>query len=659
MLFFHTGHYCIPNLEALPMTSRSRHFILGAAGHVDHGKTALIKALTGTNTDRLKEEQTRGISIELGFAEFDLGEGITLGVVDMPGHEKFVKQMVSGAGGVDLAFLVVAADEGVMPQTVEHLGILDSLGVSSGVVVITKTDMVDEDFVGVASEEAAELVEGTFLEGKPIVPVSAHQGTGLEDLKVALRREAQALPHRAEEGTFRLPVDRVFTMPGAGVIVTGTCWSGAVSVGDKLILEPGELPVRIREVQVHGHKADRGASGQRLALALHGVKKDELERGFQVVAPGGTQVTRRLDIRVDMMPHYKGMVKNRQRLHVHHAGREVLGRIVLLDEQELGGEGGPRRGIAQVHLESSLVAAAGDRLVLRFYSPVTSIAGGTVLDVAPRPHKRFDDEALEVLSVMEDGDATDLFRQNLRAAGLNGLPVSEAMGYNNDDAALKVGKLLYDRELLQELAGKVSDLLKQYAQRFPLRMGIPKEESRRKIKFKGGTGQWSALCQELTSIAEWVVVGDRICASAQGPALDPDLQTAVPEAIAELHAFGLNWPGLDNWAEESPVFSRAAKDSALSEFIPPEVVRHLLDLEMAVAVNNDYIISPGARDDLLTRLREHFRNNDEMVFSAFRELSGLTRKLGIPMLEYLDQTGFTVRRGDVRVAGPKLEIEND
>ena len=203
-----------------------RHYILGAAGHVDHGKTALIKALTGKNTDRLKEEQERGISIELGFAEFDLGDGVLLGVVDMPGHEKFVKQMVSGAGGVDLAFLVIAADESVMPQTIEHLEILDSLGVRSGVVVITKIDMVDEDFVAVASEEAMELVEGTFLEGKPIVAVSAHQGTGLDELKAAIKAEAQALPVRAEEGAFRLPVDRIFTLPGAGVVVTGTCWGG-------------------------------------------------------------------------------------------------------------------------------------------------------------------------------------------------------------------------------------------------------------------------------------------------------------------------------------------------------------------------------------------------------------------------------------------------
>jgi selenocysteine-specific elongation factor len=645
----------IPNLEAKPMTPQSRHFILGAAGHVDHGKTALITALTGTNTDRLKEEQTRGISIELGFAEFDLGDGVTLGVVDMPGHEKFVKQMVSGAGGVDLAFLVVAADEGVMPQTVEHLGILDSLGVSSGVVVISKIDMVDEDFVGVAAEEAAELVEGTFLEGKPIVPVSAHKGTGLQDLKDALRKEALALPYRAEEGAFRLPVDRVFTMPGAGVIVTGTCWSGSVAVGDKLAIQPGNLPVRVREVQAHGHRAERGASGQRLALALHGVKKEDMDRGFQIVDPAAVTVTRRIDLRVVVMPHYKGIIKNRQRLHVHHAGREVLGRIVLLDEQELGGDGGARTGLAQIHLESELVAAAGDRLVLRFYSPVTSIAGGTVLDAAPRPHKRFEETALEMLNVVEDGDASDLFRQNLAKAGLNGLPLGEAMGHQDDQTALRVGKLLYDKELLAELAVRISELLVQYAQRFPLRLGIPKEEARRKIKFKGGTAQWNPLCQAMAASAGWVVVDDRICSSPTGPELDPPLAQAIESAAEELQAFGLAWPGLENWTNESAVYRRAAKEASLVEFKPGEVLRYLLDHQMAVAANNEYIISPGAHADLLARLREHFRTEDEITFSVFRELSGLTRKLGIPMLEYLDQASITIRQGDVRKAGPNLE----
>jgi len=632
--------------------AQERHFILGAAGHVDHGKAAPITAPPGTNPDRLEEERERAISIELGFAEFDLDDDIKLGVVDMPGHEKFVKQMVSGAGGVDLAFLVVAADEGVMPQTVEHLEIMDSLGVSSGVVVMTKIDMVDEDFLGVATEEAIELVEGTFLEGKPVVAVSAHTGAGLDELKAALRSEALALPVRKEEGSFRLPVDRVFTLPGAGVVVTGTCWSGSVKDGDRLIMQPTGEKVRVREVQVHGAKAPKGTSGQRLALALHGVKKDEVDRGFQVLATDSITPTRRLDIRVNVMAHYKGVIKNRQRVHVHHAGREVLGRIVLLDEQELGGEGGPQKGLAQMHLESDLMATRDDRLVLRFYSPVVSIAGGVVLDANPQRHKRFDEKAQEILMIMEEGDTSDLFRQNLKTAGLNGLPVAEAMGQQDDPEAQLVGKRLYLRELLDELAEKVSGLVNAYAGRFPLRLGIPKEETRRKCKFKAGVAEWNAICRELAQEGRWLVVGDRIVLNMDGPDLSKEMADTVQAARAELVAFGLNWPGLENWAEDSPVFKKAA---GLKEFQPLEVSRYLVDHSLAVAINNDYLVSTEAYADLLQRLRTHFAAEDEMLFGTFRELSGLTRKLGIPMLEHLDQAGVTVRESDARRAGPALQ----
>jgi selenocysteine-specific elongation factor len=639
------------------MTPQERHFILGAAGHVDHGKTALITALTGTNTDRLKEERERGISIELGFAEFDLGDGVMLGVVDMPGHEKFVKQMVSGAGGVDLAFLVIAADESIMPQTIEHLEILDSLGVHSGVVVISKTDMVDEDFIAVTSEEAMELVEGTFLDGKPIIPVSAHRGTGLEELKAALKAEALALPVRAEEGIFRLPVDRIFTLPGAGVVVTGTCWGGGVAVGDRLEVQPGATPVRVREVQVHGHKAQRGSSGQRLALALHGIKKDEIHRGFQITGAGAAAPTRRLDIRVNLMPHYRGVIKNRQRLHIHHAGREVLGRIILLDVQELGGDGGPRKGLAQLHLEDELVAMRDDRLVLRFYSPVTSIAGGIVLDPRPRTHKRFEATALDMLAVMETGDPADLFRQNLKAAGFAGLALGEAMGQEYDPEAVLIGKRLYHRELVGDLAGRIAGLVDEYARKFPLRIGIPKEEARRRCKFKGGANEWNQICMALQEQASWVVAGDRIGLSTAGPELSAALKKAIEQAVLELKAFGLDWPGLDSWAAASSVFRAAATDPALKDCKPAEVQKHLVDHGYAVPINNDYIVAAEAWRGLLGKLGDHFAAAPEMAFATFRELSGLTRKLGIPMLEYLDQTGVTVRRGDMRVAGPALESD--
>jgi len=625
-----------------------RHYILGAAGHVDHGKTALITALTGTHTDRLKEEQERGISIELGFAELDLGGGVSLGVVDMPGHEKFVKQMVAGAGGVDLAFLLVAADEGVMPQTVEHLEILDSLGVRGGVVVVAKTDLADEEMLELVIDEAQDLVAGTFLEGRPIVPVSAHKGRGLDDLRDALRSEALALEHRGD-APFRLPVDRIFTMPGAGVIVTGTCWSGRVSVGDNLMVEPGGHKVRVREVQAHGRKAEHGGSGQRLALALHGVKKDDLERGDQIVAADSTPVTRLIDLRVDLFPHYKGVIKNRQRLHVHHAGREVLGRIVLLDVDELGADG-VRSGVCQLNLEEPLVPRRGDRMVLRFYSPVTSIAGGTVIDPEPRRHKRFRDDVLEQLEVLEQGDPTELFLQTLNAAGLEGLGMADAMGLEKHADAVVIGKRVYAHELLQAEATSIGNVLQDYAERFPLRLGMPREEMRRRRKFKGPVPAWNNILPTMGKAGGWCVVADRVCLTPDGPPLSDALQRGVADRTGALATIGLAWPGLDGFADQVSASTPPPGGQGEEEYL-----RHLVDHGQAVAITNDYIVARDAEQALLGRLRDHFAAEDELAFGSFRELSGLTRKLGIPMLEYLDHAGYTVRQGDARHAGPRLE----
>jgi selenocysteine-specific elongation factor len=627
----------------------TRHLILGAAGHVDHGKTALIAALTGTNTDRLKEEQERGISIELGFAELDLGDGVTLGVVDMPGHERFVKQMVAGAGGVDLAFLLVAADEGVMPQTVEHLEILDSLGVRGGVVVIAKCDLVDEEMRELATEEARDLVAGTFLEGRPIVPVSAHERSGLDALRDALKAEADRLPARGVDEPFRLPIDRIFTMPGAGAVVTGTCWSGRAAAGDQLVVEPGSVKVRVREVQAHGRKVAEGMSGQRLALALHGVKTEDLDRGQQVLEPKSAPVTRLLDLRVDLFAHYKGMIKNRQRLHVHHAGREVLGRIVLLDREELGVDDS-RTGLCQLHLEQPLVARRGDRLVLRFYSPVSSIAGGVVLDPRPRRHRRFQDEVLTRLAVLEQGDPAELFRQSLRAAGLRGLPLEQARGFSADPAAIVIGRRIYDRALAEAEAMAIGAAVADYATRFPLRLGMPREEVRRRRKFKGTTPEWNDLLQMLAPVGGWFVVADRITVAPEGPPLEADLAALVAARETALRACGLNWPGAEAFGR---AFSTAASQGA--EAGEEEMLRYLLDHGRAVQIAPDYVMHPEALADLLGRLRRHFKAGRDLSFGEFRELSGLTRKLGIPMLEYLDQTGHTIRMGDIRRAGPLIE----
>ena len=628
--------------------SARRHSILGTAGHVDHGKSALIRALTGVETDRLKEERERGISIELGFAELELGKDLILGVVDVPGHERFVKQMVAGAGGVDLAMLVVAADEGVMPQTVEHLDILQQLDVQGGLIVITKTDLVDRDLAEVAAEEVRDLAAGTFLAERPAVLVSALTGDGLDELRAALRAEALALPPRPAGAPFRLPVDRVFTMPGAGVIVTGTAWEGTVRAGDQLELQPSGAKLRVRDVQAHGAVVDAGHAGQRLALALHGVKKDEVERGDQVAATGGAGAATRVDARVTLVPHFDGKLKNRQRVHVHHAGREVLGRVSLLDAEELSHAQDASTGLVQIHLEAPLVPRAGDRFVLRFYSPLVTMAGGKVLAADPPRRRRFHERDLAELAVLEEGSADELFLQKLLETGTEGLPAAAHAEYLEHPGVTAAGKRLYHGGLSTELADRVDALLAEYVEKNPLRAGMPREEMRRRVKFRGGSAEWAAWCAVLAADRGWSVEGDRLALAAR-PALPAALQADVDALAASLAAAGLQWPGAEAFLSVLRGGDRGYKAD--------EWIRHLTDRGDAVAVAPDYVVSAAAFADLRARLAGWFDANATLEFGQFRELSGLTRKLGIPMLETLDRIGWTRREGDVRTAGPRLNEE--
>jgi len=629
--------------------SARRHSILGTAGHVDHGKSALIRALTGVETDRLKEERERGISIELGFAELALGDDLVLGVVDVPGHERFVKQMVAGAGGVDLAMLVVAADEGVMPQTVEHLDILQQLDVQGGLIVITKTDLVDRDLAEVAAEEVRDLAAGTFLGDRPALLVSAVTGEGLDELRAALRAEALALPPRAAGAPFRLPVDRVFTMPGAGVIVTGTGWEGEVRTGDQLELQPAGARLRVRDVQAHGAPVAVGHAGQRLALALHGVKKDEVARGDQVVAPGCVTAATRLDARITLVPHFEGRLKNRQRVHVHHAGREVLGRVSLLDAEELAHAQDAPTGLVQIHLEAPLVPRPGDRFVLRFYSPLVTMAGGKVLAVDPPRRRRFAADDLAELAVLEEGSADELFLQELLDAGTEGLPAAAHPAYRDHEGVVAAGKRLYHGGLSAELAGRVDDLLSDYVARYPLRAGMPREELRRRVKFQGGSAEWSAWCGAMAPERGWVLDADRVAPAVRAP-LPADLRADVETLAAALAAAGLQWPGAEAFLSHLRAGDRGIKAD--------DWIRHLVDRGDAVAVTPEYVVSAAAFADLRAALRAWFAENTTLEFGRFRELSGLTRKLGIPMLETLDRLGWTRREGDVRLAGPRLDEES-
>jgi len=378
-----------------------KHLILGTAGHIDHGKTSLVKALTGIDTDRLKEEKARGITIELGFAHLELPGGVRFGIVDVPGHERFVRAMVAGVGGMDLVMLVIAADEGIMPQTREHLDILRLLGVRNGLVALTKRDLVDREWLGLVTEEVRDFVAGSFLEGAPIVPVSSRSGEGLDELRAELLWLAERVDEKRREGSFRLPVDRVFTVAGFGTVVTGTLLSGEIRVGDELELLPPGREGRVRGIQAHGAKSVQGQAGQRLAVNIQGIDLDQAHRG-DVAGPRGVfRATRAVDVRLDYLASAPRELKHRATLRLHSATYEVPAQVILLDRDTL--QPGDSAYV-QLRLKEPSLLLSGDSYILRMSAPATTVGGGVVLDPFPPRRRRRSSEALELLEAFGLGD---------------------------------------------------------------------------------------------------------------------------------------------------------------------------------------------------------------------------------------------------------------
>ena len=471
-----------------------KHVIIGTAGHVDHGKTVLVKALTGTDTDRLAEEKCRGITIEPGFARLDWPDGTQAGIVDVPGHEKFIKNMLAGAGGIDLAMLVIAADEGVMPQTVEHLDILSLLGVQGGLVVLTKAELVDDDWLEFVRRQALELTEGTFLEGAPILSVSAVTGQGIPELRDALYRLVQEAREKSALAPFRLPIDRVFSVDGFGTVVTGTLTEGAVRVGDAVELVPSGLQSRVRTLQVHSESVDAAYAGQRAALNLTNLQKTEVHRGDAAVRPGSVRPSRMLDVRLRCLRNAKRTVLNGSQIHLYHGTSVHLAKAVLLDRDEL------RPGescLAQLRLTEPMAVKQGDRFVIRFYSPVETIGGGKVLDPRPLRHKRHDPVVLDNLILREQGSGSQRLLQAAEEFGVS-LPdssqLAERSGLDTGTAVSLLADLLNQGMLAEPLSGRYAaasaldtlwdrcrELLSAYHQKHPLHAGMPAAELRQKL----------------------------------------------------------------------------------------------------------------------------------------------------------------------------------
>ena len=505
-----------------------KHIIIGTAGHIDHGKTTLIRALTGRNTDRLKEEQDRGITIELGFTWFDLESGLRCGIIDVPGHEKFIQQMVSGVVGMDMVLLVVAADEGIMPQTREHLDILELLGIEKCILVLTKCDTVEPEWVDMMEEDIRKELKDTILENAPVVRVSSVTGEGIEALKKEIEKMVSSLPERDTKGIPRLPIDRVFSLQGFGTIITGTLISGTLHKGDALAIYPEGLKARIRNIQVHEQDAEFAEAGQRVALNLSGVKKEELHKGSVISLENSMENSTLMDGKVTMLRDSKRSLKNRERLHFLSGTKEVLCRAVLLDKEDIApGE----EGLCEFILEEEMVFKRGDRFILRFYSPVETIGGGIVLEPNARKKKRFSDEAIQELLSKEDGSLSDVLETVIQEE-LNSLytvqTLAKRLSHSVEEITPALSTLVeegrvYPVDLQKEryflhrenayiLSTEIGHLLEAFYKKHPYRLGMPKAEIREKVLKSSKQNLFDACLPYFNGISlsgEYLLLTDR------------------------------------------------------------------------------------------------------------------------------------------------------
>ncbi len=631
-----------------------KHVIVGTAGHIDHGKTALVKALTGIDTDRLKEEKERGISIELGFANLALSDDLHLGIVDVPGHERFVKTMLAGIGGIDLVILVIGADEGVMPQTREHLHICELLQVKRGLVALTKFDLVEPDWLEMVRADLAGFLAGTFLEGAPVIPVSSVTGQGLPELRTALADLARSVEPKRRDGIFRLPIDRVFTIRGFGTVVTGTLWSGTVRVGDEVVVLPQELRSRVRRLQVHGDTVEQAWAGQRTAANLPGLEVEQLERGDLLAFPGSLKPTMTFDVSLALLKDAPRALRSRARVRFHLGTSEVLARVVLLDREGLNpGE----EAFAHIRLEGSAAGLAGDRYVVRSYSPAVTIGGGTILDPTPPVRRLARRQLLEHLRILRSGTSAEQVERLLLQAGsvpvtLEGLRASASLG----DATLRAelmrlveagiavslgvkGELGYlHRTTYDRLSTEILSRLEEFHRKEPLRDGLPKEELRSRLAHLGST-LFGRLIQDLAERRMIAIDREKVRQYAHRPTLSQDEQ-AVKERLETVYReAGFQPPDLELALSRA----RGGKDGLT-------IFHRLADEGGVVKIKDDLYLHREHYERAKEVLLDYLKVHPSITVPDFKELLGVSRKFAIPFLEHFDSVKLTRRQGDVRVS---------
>lgn len=628
-----------------------KNIIIGTAGHVDHGKTRLIKALSGIDTDRLEEEKKRGITIELGFAHIPNDAGYNIGVIDVPGHEKFIKNMLAGIGGIDFVLFVVAADEGIMPQTREHFEILQALGIDDGIIAITKTDMVDEEWLELVQEDIRDYVEGSFLEGKPMIPVSAKSGDNIDLLKEEIIRKCDRESKRIEAPEmFRLPVDRVFTKSGFGTVVTGTLMDGTCSLNDEVHVFPEETQAKIRGIQTYGNDVEQAVAGQRTAINLSGVRKEDIRRGDVIAAKSAVSITGMLDVKLKIFDSSERMVLNNSRVHLYCGSKEVLTKVILMDRDALSaGE----EAYVQFRLEEPIAVRRGDRFIIRFYSPIITIGGGQILDAVPEKHKRNRENVLEGFRMLESGNISDIFV--LKTGGhkfyskellLQELGMLPETGNREIERCIEEGKLveLEDGTILaaskfQMMTDRLIQLLQEYHESNPLAEGMPKQELQSRLRDTWHIQEDKIILgavHRLMNLGTLTDCGKTVSMQGFEAVLTPE-QEKLKERIAGIYKdAGIEIPKNDEiYALDfdkrviNAIFDRLYKEGVL------------------VKVDPSYNISQEGWNRVAAAARTAGAEGS-FVLADFRDTLNTSRKYASVYLAALDRAGITVFDGERR-----------
>lgn len=632
-----------------------KHMIIGTAGHIDHGKTTLIRALTGRNTDRLIEEQKRGISIDLGFAFFDLPRGQRAGIIDVPGHEKFIKNMLAGVMGMDIILLVVAADEGVMPQTKEHLAILDLLGIEKGLIVITKMDLVDEELLELVEEEIRDEVKGTFLENSPIVRVSSTEGKGIDQLIKLLDDYVKDMEERDISDLPRMPIDRVFTISGFGTVVTGTLLSGTLRVGDEVQIYPDNLLGRIRSLQVYDEDTEVAYAGQRVAANLVGIKKDDIERGQVLAAVGQMMPTRMLDVKVKLLEGIDRTIKSRTRLRLYLGTKELFCRIQLLDREILNpGE----EAYAQLRLEEETVCKRGDRFILRFYSPMFTIGGGIVLEPIAKKKKALDHRAIEELKLKEVGSEEEILEYIIKDNSSKFPSLKDIAAITSiSETRLKEDiyklvmmdrvivldltkdKYLLHKSFYMELRDRIVEELKEYHESFPLRPGIKKEMIRNKYINNAPARLGDLFIQSLIEDGLIVQEFDTIRLKDFQPKMNEEQLRIKRDIIRTYEEKGFMVPK----AEEI----LASLDYKEGDKL--EVFNALIYKGELIRLKEDLYLLNTLYQEALGLLKDHIMKKGSITIAELRDLLNTNRKVALFILELFDQRKITKRENNRRI----------